>query len=101
MVLARLCFGHCKLNVHINRFDPSISPFCRCGVPETVAHFLLHCAFYDQSRQAMFRRVRRCYVHEISEEVLLGSPTVPAKRAVLEEISSAVFEFVTSTRRSL
>ena len=101
VVLARLRFGHCKLGASLSRFDATVSPFCACGLRETVSHFLLRCACYDNSRQILFRRVRACYAHDICEEVLLGSPNVRVRRAVLEEISDAVFAFVCATGREI
>ena len=96
-MLARLRLGHCNLNSHLSRFDPLQSPWCPCGSQETVEHFLLHCPLWEQNRLIMIRRIRGCYAHAITGEVLLGSPSVPTSKTVLEEITSAVYSFVSST----
>ena len=40
-----------KLNEYNNKIDSSKSPFCTCGRPETVTHFLEECEQYEDIRE--------------------------------------------------
>lgn len=62
-----LCSGHSPLNEYLKRFKHHDTGKCNhCRIPETVAHFLLHCPQFKQQRKA-FR-------HEIKEENIKVNP---------------------------
>lgn len=48
--LTRLRLGHCGLNAHLYRFVLHHTPFCECGVPETVLHCFVDCERYRRPR---------------------------------------------------
>ncbi|KAG0139215.1 hypothetical protein CROQUDRAFT_55049, partial [Cronartium quercuum f. sp. fusiforme G11] len=51
--------GHCPLNAYLHRFERSPTKYCRgCGVPETMAHFLLYCRKYRTQRRSFRSRVK-------------------------------------------
>ena len=105
--LARLRLGHSRLAESRARFDPSVSPLCVCGVPESVPHFLLECPLHSAPRRALFSSVSRVFPlgatlptdpHALLS-LLLGTAQLPlaSQRAIV----TAVFSFVKSTSRSL
>ena len=49
-VMARLRIGHCGLNAHLYKFGLHHTPFCECGLPETISHCLIDCEMYRQPR---------------------------------------------------
>ena len=52
IVLYRLRTGHVGLAQYLNRFNMKETDLCdQCQVPETVQHFLVHCAKYKLARQ--------------------------------------------------
>ena len=105
--LARLRLGHSNLAESLSRFDPMISPFCRCGVVESVSHFLLFCPLHSVARARMFSTVLDsvglaslpCDSQLLS--LLLGTFPSVLPRASSLSIVRAVFEFVLSTKRVL
>ncbi|KAG0152427.1 hypothetical protein CROQUDRAFT_17701, partial [Cronartium quercuum f. sp. fusiforme G11] len=51
--------GHCLLNAYLYRFKKSPTKLCRgCGVPETVAHFILYCTRYQTQRRKFRAKVK-------------------------------------------
>ncbi|KAG0144176.1 hypothetical protein CROQUDRAFT_660343, partial [Cronartium quercuum f. sp. fusiforme G11] len=51
--------GHCPLNAYLYRFKKSTTKYCReCGVPKTVAPFLLYCRKYRPQRWAFRMKVK-------------------------------------------
>ena len=109
VTLARLRLGHCDLAESRARFDPSVSPFCVCGVVESVSHYLLYCPRYSRARAVMFTDVLNaidaltCLPSDsgLLLSLLLGTFPGGLSRAVSLRIVNAVFAFVVSTSRSV
>ena len=108
VTLARLRLGHCDLAESRSRFDSTLSPFCACGVVESVSHYLLYCPRYSHARSVMFSAVLSA-IDGLSSlpsdsglllSLLLG--TYPGlSRTVSLRVVDAVFAFVVSTSRSV
>ena len=82
--------GHCSLNRYLHRFhvDNTDTPLCECGSgrEETVSHFLLDCARYDQQRAQLAKKVG---IGGMRMEKLLGYP----------KLIPHTLEFVENTKR--
>ncbi|KAG0143305.1 hypothetical protein CROQUDRAFT_678951 [Cronartium quercuum f. sp. fusiforme G11] len=51
--------GHCPLNVYLHHFKKATSKYCSfCGVPETVAHFLLYCRWFRMQQRTFRMKVK-------------------------------------------
>lgn len=51
--------GHSPLNEYLCRFNHHDTGKCEhCGVPETVAHFVLHCKHFKQQRTTLRKSIR-------------------------------------------
>ena len=101
VVLARLRLGHSRLGAHRSRVDRSVSGSCRCGVLETVSHFLLHCPLYAIHRAVMMRVVRGVWSRPVTESVLLGGGLSSTSIKHKSIIAHAVYRFVLDTCRQI
>lgn len=72
-LIARLRIGHCGLNAHLYRFGQHLTPLCTCGVPETVAHFLVDCPEHHQHRQSLVQFLRQNNLQYDMKTVLGGA----------------------------
>lgn len=58
-ILTQLRTGHAPLNAHLSRIRCSDSPLCsKCGIPETVSHYLLTCRQFAAQRRALCTALR-------------------------------------------
>ena len=56
--LARLRTGHVSLNAYLHDHGHMDNPQCECGAgAETVSHYLLRCATYDEERDKLRKEV--------------------------------------------
>ncbi|KAG0141439.1 hypothetical protein CROQUDRAFT_51678, partial [Cronartium quercuum f. sp. fusiforme G11] len=71
--------GHCPLNVYLHHFKKATSKYCSfCGVPETVAHFLLYCRRF-QTQQRTFRmkvKAQKLKINLYNVNNLLNDPRI-------------------------
>ena len=89
--LTQVLTGHSWLNAHQHRFNFKNSPFCICSNnPETVQHFLFHCALYD---------VNRFCFKELCEEKLKCWPPNLNELHKNPQIFIAMIKFIMSTTR--
>ena len=52
-IMARMRIGHIELNSYLHRFNQRDSPYCMCGLYETVKHYLLECRRYNEHRRRL------------------------------------------------
>ena len=61
-LLVQLRTGHIPLNAilhRIKRSDTSECPHCKCGIRETIAHYILSCPHYRGARRLLQAKLRR------------------------------------------
>lgn len=64
--------GHAPLNAYLRRFNHHSTGKCdHCRVPETVAHFVLHCPQFRQHRKSFRKAIKE-------EELKVNSYSLPA-----------------------
>jgi hypothetical protein len=91
VTLARLRFGHCRLNYHLNLIGCHDTGFCsNCNVPETVFHFLLECVLYEPYRQILISAVNKLNL-KFDIFTLLTNPS----------ISDSLYKFIMQTKRQI
>ena len=58
------------VNEYRHKLDPEKTPFCSCGIPESVTHYLEECKNYSDLRERcrveMFEKTGK---YEFSEEI--------------------------------
>ena len=96
-VVSRLRVGHAGVNSHLNRFNLHTTPLCTvCNVPETIAHFLLHCSRYTIQRQCLIAKLHALDVPFTLSGVLFAADhTVMVRQLVFRSLCS----FLMSTNR--
>ena len=106
VTLARLRLGCSDLAASRARTDRSVSPLCKCGVNETVQHFLLECPLLSPPRRVMFDCVQLA-LSQISLPsdpfsllcVILGTSEHRMSRDARLAVVRAVFNFVVASKR--
>lgn len=86
-LLVWLKSGKNTLRVNSQGHDPAASPFCNCGKPESLSHFLLYCPLYARSRHDMRLQVGGRRASSI-QTLLCDEAVIPL-----------TLDFVLSTRR--
>jgi ribonuclease HI len=73
-IFAQFRSGHTHLNASRNRFHRNISALCKCGRVETLKHFFLDCAHYDDLRAQLRSRFMEVTNHaRLTINMLLDS----------------------------
>ena len=65
-IIRQLRTGYSKLNEYRHKLNPEKLPFCSCGKPESVAHYLEECETYFKLRE-------RCWVEMLQKQKLMNS----------------------------
>ena len=88
--IARLRIGHVGLNSVKHRFQLTHDPYCQCGEPETIDHFLLTCNLYQNIRNVMKSSLNTLDSElEFTTKTLLGgSQTSVQKQMMINEFLS-------------
>lgn len=84
--------GHSPLNSYLHRFKQHDTGNCdQCKIPESVAHFVLHCASYKQQQRYFRTRIKeeKIKVNPFSLPSLLNTP----------QVYPLLAEFVLETKR--
>ena len=96
IIHARLRTKCSSLNEHLYSKNLLDSPLCRCGVPETTAHYLLTCPLYTNAREETIERILE--IQNITVDILLyGCSTLPTQNN--EAIFERVQKYITATKR--
>ena len=83
--ISRLRIGHVGLNENMHRFQLRDSPLCdRCGINESIDHFIMHCPEYTEERIILRREFQDLDVAFTLKNVLLfGKHPEPVRRHLL------------------
>jgi hypothetical protein len=91
VTLARLRFGHCRLNHHLHLIGCHDTGLCpTCNVPETIHHFLLDCVSLQHYRQILISAVMGLKL-KLDSSTLLTNPA----------ISDSLYKFIILTKRQI
>lgn len=78
VAMSRLPIGHAGVNQHMARFNMVESNLCdRCGVIETINHFLLECHKHQTARTEMQSALRKIGIQQDNLKILLGGGNQP------------------------
>ena len=52
-IISQLRTGYCKLNEYQDKLENKDSPFCECGEPETLSHYIEDCPWFETIRERL------------------------------------------------
>jgi ribonuclease HI len=91
VVLARLRFGHCRLNEHLRYIGCHDTGVCSsCNVPETIDHFLLECTDHHLHRQSLIGETNRLKLQFDTISLLTN-----------KSLSDSLYKYILLTKRMI
>ena len=73
-------------------------PNCpQCNTPETIKHYLLHCARFNIQREKLKQDLRNVDIHVLEVKILLGGGDFTLQKH--KTIIKALAKFIKETRR--
>ena len=97
-IITRMRIGHIELNSYLKRFKVKESGKCKCGVEETVEHFILKCVDFKEPRKRMCQRLKaEANMTHITVKSILGEEA--DNRSTCRKIYEAIAEYILATGR--
>ena len=101
-IIRQLRTSYSKLNEYRHKLDPEKSPYCSCGKPESVTHYLEECENYFELRErCRVEMLQKTGTYEFTEETFLNVKTEKDTEENLDknEILKIISDYIEGTER--